>query len=155
VATCPEGRESISWTPAIDNRKNEVVKVKFSIKDCMACPSRPRCIRSIKKYQRRTITIRPKEAYLALQAARDREAAGNFATTYAKRAGIEGTLSRGVRRCRLRRTRYIGLARTHLAHVLTAVAINFLRLGEWLTDAPRAKTRRSPFARLMAEPLAA
>jgi hypothetical protein len=75
--------------------------------------------------------------------------------TYAKRAGIEGTLSRGIRRCRLRRTRYIGLARTHLAHVLTAVALNFLRLGEWFTDVPRAKTRRSPYARLMADTMAA
>lgn len=83
------------------------------------------------------------------------EANGDFAATYAKRAGIEGTLARGVRRCRLRRTRYIGLARTHLAHVLTALAINFLCLGEWLIDAPRAKTRRSPFARLLAASLAA
>jgi len=64
-------------------------------------------------------------------------------------------LSRGIRRCRLRRTRYIGLARTHLAHVLTAVAINFLRLGEWFTDVPRAQTRRSPYARPMADTLAA
>lgn len=70
-------------------------------------------------------------------------------------AGIEGTLSRGIRRCRLRRTRYIGLARVHRAHVLTAVAINVLRLGEWFTEVPRAKTRRSPYARLMADAVAA
>jgi hypothetical protein len=29
-ATCPEGHRSLSWTPAIDNRKNEVIKIKFS-----------------------------------------------------------------------------------------------------------------------------
>jgi transposase len=29
-ATCPEGHTSMSWTPAIDNRKNEVIKIKFS-----------------------------------------------------------------------------------------------------------------------------
>ncbi len=33
-ATCPEGHTSSSWTPAIDNRKNEVIKIKFSTKDC-------------------------------------------------------------------------------------------------------------------------
>lgn len=31
-AACPEGHTSISWTPAIDNRKNEVIKIKFSIR---------------------------------------------------------------------------------------------------------------------------
>jgi transposase len=154
-ATCPAGKASLSWTPAIDNRKNRVIKVKFSTKDCGPCPDRARCIRSIKKYQRRTITIRPKEAYEALQAGRAREHTAEFAATYAKRAGIEGTLSRSLRRCRLRRTRYIGLARVHLAHVLTATGINFLRLGEWFTEVPRAKTRRSPYARLMATALAA
>jgi len=29
-ATCPEGHTSNSWTPAIDNRTNEVMKIKFS-----------------------------------------------------------------------------------------------------------------------------
>src|SRR5439155_22872654 len=29
-ARCPEGHLSSSWTPAIDNRKNEVIKIKFS-----------------------------------------------------------------------------------------------------------------------------
>lgn len=66
------------------------------------------------------------------------------------RAGIEGTISRGVRTCALRRTRYIGQERTHLGHVFTATALNFLRLGEWLTEQPRARSRRAPFVRLMA-----
>ena len=154
-ATCPAGKVSISWTPAIDNRTNEVIKVKFSTKDCGVCPYRPKCFRSKKKYQRRMITIRPQEAYEALHAGRARENSAEFVATYARRAGIEGTLSRCLRRCRLRRTRYIGLARVHLAHVLTAVAINFLRLGEWLTGTPPAKTRHSAYARLMADTVAA
>jgi hypothetical protein len=74
----------------------------------------------------------------------------DYVRTFAKRAGIEGTLSRAIRRTRLRRTRSIGDARVHLSHLLAAVALNFLRLGEWLTGAERAKTRRSPCARLMA-----
>jgi transposase len=154
-ATCPAGRTSISWTPAVDNRANEVVKIKFSIKDCRHCASRPQCCRSQKKYPRRTLTVRPQARHEALLAARERQETAAFARDYAARAGIEGTLSRGVRTCELRQTRYVGQARTHLGHVCTAAALNFLRLGEWLSDRPRAKTRRTPFARLMAEPVAA
>ncbi len=154
-ATCPAGRTSLSWTPAVDKRTNAVIKVKFSAKDCRHCAYLAQCCHSQKKYPRRTITIRPQAQYAALQAARRRAETPEFAAAYAARAGIEGTLSRGVRTCRLRRTRYIGQARTHLGHVFTAVALNFLRLGEWFADRPRARTRRSPSARLMAEPLAA
>jgi transposase len=154
-ATCPAGRTSLSWTPAVDKRTNAVIKVKFSAKDCRHCAFLAQCCHSQKKYPRRTITIRPQAQYEALQAARRRAETPEFAAAYAARAGIEGTLSRGVRTCRLRRTRYIGQARTHLGHVFTAAALNFLRLGEWFADLPRARTRRSPFAKLMAEPLAA
>jgi transposase len=71
------------------------------------------------------------------------------ATARGRRDGIEGTISQGVRICRLRRARYIGLAKTHLGHILTALAVNLLRIGAWLAEVPRAKTRRSAFATLM------
>ena len=154
-ATCPAGRTSLSWTPAVDKRTNKVIKVKFSAKDCRHCAHLAKCCHSQKQYPRRTLTIRPQAQYEALQAARRRAETPEFAAAYATRAGIEGTLSRGIRTCRLRRTRYIGQARTHLSHVFTAAGLNFLRLGEWFTDLPRAKTRRSPFAKLMTEILVA
>src|SRR5262249_16587919 len=59
-ATCPEGRASSSWTPAIDRGHNEVIKIKFSAKDCQACASRTRCTRA----KRRTITVRPHDQYV-------------------------------------------------------------------------------------------
>jgi hypothetical protein len=71
-----------------------------------------------------------------------------FAEEYTRRAGIEGTLSYGIRACGLRRSRYIGLARTHVQHVLTAAAMNLARVARWLADEPRARTRRSPLLRL-------
>jgi transposase len=149
-ATCPAGPTSRSWTPTIDPKQGEVIRITFSTKDCGPCPSRPRCCRSQKRSPRRTLSVRPQADYAALHAARHRERTAEFATAYARRAGIEGTLSRGLRGCRLRRTRYIGQAHVHLGHVLTAVGRNFLRLGEWFSDAPRARMRRSPFATLMA-----
>jgi transposase len=154
-ATCPAGRTSISWTPAIDKRRNHVVKIKFSKRDCGPCPLRAQCTRSRKAASRRTITVRPQDQYEALRAAREREKTDAYAEEYARRAGVEGTLSQAVRRCGLRRSRYVGLARTHLGHVLTATAVNFVRIGEWLAGTPRAKTRRPPFATVLAPAAAA
>ena len=80
---------------------------------------------------------------------------GRFATKegrrrYARRAGVEGTLSQGVRAFGLRRSRYRGLAKTHLRHVATAAAINLDRLAAWFRAVPRAATRTSRFAALTA-----
>ena len=139
----------------MDNRRNAVIKVKFPTKDCRPCPKLALCVRSQKRYPRRTVTIRPQPPYRALHAARQREVTEVFRAEYARRAGIEGTISRGMRSARLRRTRYIGLSRVHLGHILTAAGLNILRLGEWCLEIPRAKTRITPFARLMADAPAA
>src|SRR5204863_2997646 len=124
----------------------------FSEIDCRACASRARCLdpRRRTKYARRALTIRPEAQYRALQAARDRQETAAFATRYGQRAGIEGTISQGVRSCGLRRSRSVGRPKTHLGHILTAVAINLQRIDDWLTDTPRSTTRHSVFARLMA-----
>lgn len=84
-ATCPAGKTRIRWTPALDNRENPVIKVKFSTKDCRRCDHVTQCIRSKKRYPRRTLTIRPQPQYLALQAARQREATEAFQAEYARR----------------------------------------------------------------------
>jgi transposase len=68
-AKCPAGQESISWTPAIDNHSNEVIKIKFSMKDCKPCPLKEHCT----KAPRRAISIRVKEHHQALQEVRVRQ----------------------------------------------------------------------------------
>jgi transposase len=150
-ATCPEGRTSLSWTPAVDRGHNEVIKIKFSAKDCRACPARARCT----KAKRRSITVRPRDQYEALHAARSREASEEYRSDDKQRAGIEGTISQGVRTCGLRRTRSIGEAKAHRQHVATAAAINVARITDWLAERPREVTRASAFARLMAPAVAA
>jgi transposase len=77
-----------------------------------------------------------------------------YTTAYAKRAGVEGTLSQAVRAFGLRQSRYVGQVKTHLQHILTATAINFVRVSNWLAALPRGKTRRSPFVNLMAPTVA-
>ena len=150
-AICPEGHRSTSWSPAIDRRDNDVITIQFSTGHCRRCASRPYCIQSPdQRYPRRVIKVRPQEQYLALQAARARATTEAYKEEYARRAGIEGTISQGVRAYGLRRCRYIGEAKTHVQHVLTATAINFIRVDDWLAGRTVAQTRRSPFAALMA-----
>jgi transposase len=145
-AICPTGHVSTGWTPTVDRRGNEIIRIKFSVRDCRPCPSRAQCTRAVAA--RRMLSIRPDQQYRALQAARDREATTEFSAQYRRRAGIEGTLSQGVRAFDLRRSRYVGQAKTHLQHVLTAAAINLLRFNDWLVGKERAKTRQSAFAQL-------
>jgi len=154
-AICPAGRTSISWRQRPDPAGRDRIWVKFSSKDCGPCPSRPTCCRAQGRSPRRTLCLRPRVQFEALQTARRRETTEAFGETYALRAGIEGTLARGLRRCRLRRTRYRGQPKVHLGHILAATGLNFLRLGEWFDDTRHPKRRRSPFARLLAEPIAA
>jgi hypothetical protein len=132
-----------------------VIKVKFATKDCRRCEQVTQCIRSTKRYPQRTLTIRPQPYDQALHAARQREATDACQAEYARRAGIEGTIARGTRSVRLRRTRDIGLMRVHLGHILAAVGLNMLRLGEWFLETTPANTRITPFARLLADPPAA
>ena len=150
-ATCPAGKASLSWTPAVDNRENPVMPVTVATNDRRRCEYVTPCIRSKKRYARRTLTIRPQPPYQALQTARQREATEAFQTEYARRAGIDGTIARETRSMRLRRTRDIGLRRVHLGHIFAAGGLHMLRLGEWLLEPARAKTRMTPFARLMAD----
>jgi transposase len=144
-AVCPTGQRSSSWSPVLDGRHNAVIKIKFPQRACQACPSHLTCTRAT----RRTITVRPHAQYLSLQAARKREQTAAYQAEYAKRAGIEGTISQAVRACGVRRARYMGAVKTRLQHTLTAAAINFLRIGHWLAGDRPTQTRLSPFVALM------
>lgn len=48
----------------------------------------------------------------------------------------------------MRRTRYIGEAKTHLQHLATASALYLVRVVAWLDGERTAKTRTSHFAAL-------
>jgi IS5 family transposase len=67
---------------------------------------------------------------------------------YAIRAGIEATLSQNVRAHGLPRSRYRGLAKTHVQHVLTALACNIARVADWLDAEPRTRRRATRFRTL-------
>jgi Transposase DDE domain len=116
--------------------------------DCGACPARP--LRTRAKHGARHLKLQPRAEHEALRAARERLSTKEGRRLYARRAGIEGTLSQGVRAFGLRRSRYRGLPGTRLQHVATAAAIDLARLGDWFRAIPRAATRVSRFAALAA-----
>jgi transposase len=145
---CPQGKLSSAWSRQVDQAGTPYVSVWFRKTDCAACTARPLCTRA--EHQARHLKLQPRAEYEALRAARERLATKEGRRCYARRAGIEGTLSQGVRAFGLRRSRYRGLAKTHLQHVATAAAINLARLGDWFRAVPRAATRTSRFAALAA-----
>src|SRR4030095_1454054 len=115
--------------------------------DCGTCAQRALCTHA-KPPQARTLKLHPRPQYEAMHAAQAWYAGDEGQRQYGRRAGIEGTLSQGVRAFGLRRTRSRGLPKTHLQHVAIAAAINVERIVAWCNDRPRAMTRISRFAAL-------
>jgi transposase len=146
VVTCPQGKQSVRWFPMQTARGRSMIPVAFAPTDCLTGCTRAQCTRA--ERQPRNLTLLSQEEHEAMQVARQRQETEAFATQYARRQGIEGTLSQGVRAFGLRRARYRGHAKTHLQHVATAVAINVRRVTDWLNGVPRAETRCSHFAAL-------
>lgn len=147
TVTCPKGITNEKWSQTHDQRGNPIINIRFPARACQPCPARQQCTRSTSGP--RHITVRPRARHEALQEARQRQQTQEFKDRYQDRAGIEGTISQGVRVAGFRRARYVGQAKTHLQHVLTAAAINLRRIGDWFADTPRAKTRTAPFVLLM------
>lgn len=145
-AFCPVGQSSTSWKPGSERRGQSIIKVSFAESTCRLCPHRYLCTRSQK--QGRSITVRPQRQHLVLQQAPHYQTTENFRHRYAQRAGIEGTWAQGIQAFGLRRCRYLGLAKTHLQHIITATAMNLVRLVNWWQGVPFAATRCSRFAAL-------
>ena len=146
--TCPEGKESSSWSATRDLSCNHRIAVKFKQADCAQCESRQLCTRS--KKGPRHLTIKPREEHEVLVEARALQAHSDWKNRYKLRAGIEATMSQGVRSNDLRRSRYRGLRKTSLQHVAISAAINIQRITDWFAGIPIGATRVARFARLAA-----
>ncbi len=147
VVYCPQGQCATSWTEQVDHKINRPgIIVTFRKATCDNCIAQERCTRA--KTTGRRLHLPPQAHSEALQEARDWYASEEGKALYNLRAGVEGTLSQGVRAFGMRRTRYRGVDKTHLQHVAIAAAINVNRLVDWFDGRPRAKTRTSRFAAL-------
>jgi transposase len=145
-ARCPQGKDSVWWQARQDRDGHEAIHIKFAPQDCQACPVQTQCTRSAS--QSRRLVLRNREHYEALQVARERQQSELFQAEYARRAGIEGTISQGTHTGDLRRSRYFGFPKTRLMHLLLGAALNFMRVAAWLAETPRSRTRPAAFAAL-------
>ena len=143
---CPQGHKSQIWSESHDSYDNPAIHVRFVSEDCQRCSCRSSCTRS--RNGPRALKLRHQKQYEALQQARTRQKTDEFKQLYKKRAGVEGTISQGTRTYGLRSSRYIGQAKTHLQNIISAVAMNLVRLDDWLNAIQPAKTRTSAFAAL-------
>ena len=100
------------------------------------------------------MTILPEEQFEIRRVAREREKTSEYKREYQRRSGIEGTISQAVRGFGMRHSRYIGAAKTQLHNVMTATAVNFIRLNNWLREVPIVKTRQPLFARVIRQSVA-
>lgn len=145
--TCPQGvKTTKKWTVHQDKWDNTVIGVKFPQKACRECQFRHLCTSS--KTEPRKITLRPQEEHKAIVKRRKQQETKRWLKQYNQRAGVEGTISQAVRGFGLRCARYVGLKKVHLQHILTATAMNAIRLFAWFEGVPLAKTRLSSFAQL-------
>jgi transposase len=147
TVTCPQGHTTRQWYERTGSRGKPAISVKFPTTICRNCPVRERCTTA---KTGRQVGFIPEPEFSALQAARQREQTDEFKEAYKKRAGVEGTISQAVGVLGMRRTRYRGLDKVHLQHLMTAAAMNLMRVLDWLSGKQRATTRKSAFARLAA-----
>lgn len=146
VVTCPNGAQSRKWTSTTSSSGQPLNRVAFDPKTCLTCHDRPLCTRS--KNGPRQLAFPMREQHEALRAAEAYEKTDAFKKQYAQRAGVEGTISQAVQSMDMRRSRYRGQHKTHLQHIMSAIAINLQRLASWLSGDKRSKTRVSHFGRL-------
>jgi transposase len=151
VAICPMGKESYSWLP---NSESDAAKgafqIRFRRKDCTPCASRSPCTKA--KVEPRILFVQARAEHEVLQRARAEQETEAFRAEYALRSGVESLMSQGMQAFDLRKARYIGCARTHLQHILIAVAINLVRFIAWVREPEPTPPRVSAFARLAALP---
>ncbi|MBN2257593.1 MAG: IS1182 family transposase [Anaerolineaceae bacterium] len=144
--TCPQGHQSVAWTPTQAAHHPKRWRVRFAPRDCLACPAHDLCTHS----SARILSFHTQSPNSALQARRHEQSSPAFHADYKPRSGIEGSLSQAVRSCGLRRSRYVGQAKTHLQNLAIAAALNLSRIARWLSQEPLSFTRRSHFAALIA-----
>ena len=137
TVTCPQGKTAHNWHQRQEKYGHPYIEVRFEPTDCQPCPHRADCTRS--KRGVRVVTFKPQA----------RQMTPSFKQTYNKRAGIEGAISQGTWAFDLRRSRYLGLAKTRLQHLATAAAMNLARVVSWwMADDALLPFYRSPFAKL-------
>lgn len=143
---CPQGNTTYLWLEQLNKFGEPQVLATFRDRECRVCPVRSLCTKA--KVGPRKLTLQTRAWQEALERTRQRQCEPQWKTLYAPRAGVEGTISQGVRRFGVRRSRYHGQAKVGMQHIATAAGMNLVRIAAWLRGTPRARTRTSAFLAL-------
>jgi transposase len=139
---CPQGQQSRSWRERPEREGQ--IQVAFAKAVCQACPVRCACT----KGDHRELQLQPQAQLEALQRQRAVQQTPEFRQAYALRSGVEATISQAVRRLPLRQSRYRGMPKVQVQELVTATALNCLRLYAYVNGVPRGITWVSHLARL-------
>jgi hypothetical protein len=145
TVTCPQQQASASWTPAVQ-RGTDVIVVKFAGEVCQSCPVKAQCTTATRGG--RQLTLRPRPVQEALDQARAEQSTTDWQRKYARRAGVESTISQAVKVTNARRARYRGLPKTRLEHNTMAAALNLIRLDAWFNGEVLDPRRTTHLSRL-------
>jgi transposase len=143
--TCPQGQVSRGWHgpyPTSSPDAAPLIVARFTRKQCQPCPVRAACTTS--GDGKRTVGFPPRELYDLQVRNRADQQDPAWHKRYAVRSGIEGTVNEFAHGHGMRHCRYRGQPKTHLQHVLTAIAVNIERLSQLPPD--EAPARRPPTA---------
>ncbi|OXM70283.1 transposase [Amycolatopsis vastitatis] len=128
--TCPQGQVSKGWHgpyPTSSPIAAPLIVARFTKSQCQPCPVRAKCTTS--RDSARNVGFPPRELLeLQLRNRAERQEPA-WRKRYAVRSGIEGTICEFAHGHGMRRCRYRGQPKTHLQHVLTAIAVNIERLS--------------------------
>jgi len=100
--------------------------VRFGKRQCGPCSEKAKCTTG----EARTINFLPRRIHELQERNRDDQQDSAWRRLYAVRSGAEGTIAEFTGGHRARYCRYHGLAKTHVQHVLTAIAVNIERLSQ-------------------------
>jgi transposase len=125
TVTCPNGKITGNWVEAPAMAPYTVAR--FNRAHCDPCSDRAACTSGTSA---RTVNFLPRHLHGLQAQNRLDQQDPEWRRLYASRSGVEGTVNELVNGHRMRRCRYRGLAKTHVQHVLTAIAINIGRLSE-------------------------
>ena len=144
---CPQGKVSEAWGEYETKKMGRFVRIRFPKEDCHSCSVREKCTTGKRPRQ---MTFKRKDDYDILQEMRAYMSSAIGQSLYNLRAGIEGTIAKGVRGYGMRKTRYRGLKKTHLGHIATAAAMNIDRYFDYRMGRKKPGKRISRFAALAA-----
>jgi Transposase DDE domain len=138
--------------PTRSERGRPSIVVRFPAPTCQRCPVRAQCTSSTRTG--RQLMLRPREIHEIIEQDRAAQTTEQWKQRYAIRAGVEATIHQATATTGIRRSRYLGQSKTHLAHVFTATAINLIRLdacgpelhlaGHGLATSPRSAPPSPP-----------